>query len=290
MAEFAPLKPTDSDIQLSDPWRFTHPTYQYCVGHWLLHEGGGRIVRDLSRLGNNGTFVNMTETNWIGGKFGPALTFNNPNAHYVNIPSAQGQLAYAALAQNMTVAYWVQRTSNLGTNDLIIAVSHDDDGVDGWAGYVLNSAGTHVHRWLKSGVAEIDSAIPNVLNQWEHVVWTVNAAYVVSLYLNGVLRFTSGNTQAYTAPAATRQIFLGADGVGGSPLYHWDGELDDVRIYRAVVSAWELYVDPWAPFTMRAPWGFVAAAPAGRTTRNTLASPLGQKLGRGLWTHGGSGD
>ena len=30
---------------------------------------------------------------------------------------------------------------------------------------------------------------------------------------------------------------------------------------------------------------FVAA---GRTTRNTLAAPLGRHLGRGLWTHGGS--
>ena len=28
---------------------------------------------------------------------------------------------------------------------------------------------------------------------------------------------------------------------------------------------------------------------AGRTTRNTLAAPLGSHLGRGLWTHGGSG-
>jgi len=30
-------------------------------------------------------------------------------------------------------------------------------------------------------------------------------------------------------------------------------------------------------------------AGAGRTTRNTLAAPLGSHLGRGLWTHGGSG-
>lgn len=30
-------------------------------------------------------------------------------------------------------------------------------------------------------------------------------------------------------------------------------------------------------------------AAAGRTTRNTLVSPLGQYLGRGLWTHGGTG-
>jgi len=34
---------------------------------------------------------------------------------------------------------------------------------------------------------------------------------------------------------------------------------------------------------------FMAAGAGGRTTRNTLASPLGSHLGRGLWTHGGSG-
>lgn len=267
MAEFAPLKPTDSDIALSNPWRFTHPTYQYCVGHWLFHESAGLIARDLSRYGNNGNFVNMTVANWISGQHGPALTFTPGSSHYVRVESTAGNLAVLNPVMNFTVSYWMRRTINTAPNTYSCMMSYGNTNVGnfGWAVDVRNNTGTYAHTFYKQSVPVlIASAIASPLNTWEHIVWTVTN-YVAQLYVNGILRFTSGNATSFEANYATNELWIGVFNEGGGAADHFGGEIDDVRIYCAVIPAWELYIDPWAPFHMRAPLGFVPVA--GATTR-----------------------
>ena len=61
---------------------FGHPLAQGLVGCWLMNEGCGPIVYDLSGNGNHGTCENMTGTatsGWVPGKFGHALAFDGTN-------------------------------------------------------------------------------------------------------------------------------------------------------------------------------------------------------------------
>lgn len=62
-------KPTFGEIYSSQYKQ--HPRYRGIVGHWIMAEGGGTKVRDISGFGNDGTFTNMVPaSDWIHGQFG----------------------------------------------------------------------------------------------------------------------------------------------------------------------------------------------------------------------------
>jgi hypothetical protein len=77
----------------------------------------------------------------------------------------------------------------------------------------------------------------------------------------------------------------------------YDGYVNDLAIWnrpltQAEAHAWyhsSLQAHPQLLRRLRPYRRRSETAVGGRTTRNTLASPLGSHLGRGLWTHGGSG-
>ena len=50
-----------------------HPLALGLVGCWLMNEGGGNIVNDLSGNGNTGVFVG-DGVSWSAGKYGPGIS------------------------------------------------------------------------------------------------------------------------------------------------------------------------------------------------------------------------
>lgn len=57
-----------------------HPRYRGVVGHWMMAEGSGGTVRDISGKGNHGTLTNMNPpTDWVPGQFGKVLDFDADN-------------------------------------------------------------------------------------------------------------------------------------------------------------------------------------------------------------------
>ncbi|MFB0523909.1 MAG: hypothetical protein ACETVZ_00085, partial [Phycisphaerae bacterium] len=63
------LKPIRA-IQLNK----SHPFARGLIGYWIMNEGGGSKVFDLSGNDNTGTFVGNTA--WAAGKFGSCLSFD----------------------------------------------------------------------------------------------------------------------------------------------------------------------------------------------------------------------
>ncbi len=52
----------------------THPLVRHLVGCWLLNEGAGRVVHDISGYNRNGTFSG--EPLWLAGQFGREIQFD----------------------------------------------------------------------------------------------------------------------------------------------------------------------------------------------------------------------
>lgn len=60
--------------RLGTPLNKSHRLSKGLVGCWLMNEGGGKTVYDLSGNGHKGTFVN--QTTWVSGKYGPATYYD----------------------------------------------------------------------------------------------------------------------------------------------------------------------------------------------------------------------
>ncbi len=100
-----PTKPIRG-IQLNK----SHPLARGLVGAWLMNEGTGDKVFDLSGNGNTGALINMDPfTDWIGTKDGYALDFDGGN-DYVD----SGDLSIAE-SKNFTY-YLIMKTTQTGTN------------------------------------------------------------------------------------------------------------------------------------------------------------------------------
>ena len=61
----------------------THPLAKGLVGCWLLNEGTGNKISDLSGHGNSGTIYGSPA--WSAGPTGGCLEFVNGNSQYVNL-------------------------------------------------------------------------------------------------------------------------------------------------------------------------------------------------------------
>ena len=143
-----------------------------------------------------------------------------------------------SIVNNFTVSVWMKRTANFSAADFRMMFSNGADGANGWAIYLKESSGSHLHSFLKGGAFAENSTIVNPLNKWEHVLYTVSGSRA-RLYINGVLAFTFTDSTAIGAP--TPYKFIGADqNASGDPQQYFPGLLDDVRVYNRALSATEV--------------------------------------------------
>jgi hypothetical protein len=89
---------------------FAHPLAKGIVGCWLMNEGGGNKVYDLSGNGNTGTLTNMSlpstsTSGWNPGRFGRCLAFDGSN-DYVDLSGVHRQMT-----SDFSVFIWVKTIS-----------------------------------------------------------------------------------------------------------------------------------------------------------------------------------
>ena len=78
----------------------SHPLARGLVGYWLLNEGTGSKIFDLSGNGNTGTL--QGDTHFVPGKFGSALDFDG-TGDYVDIPVSNS----LNMTGDIFVSYWL---------------------------------------------------------------------------------------------------------------------------------------------------------------------------------------
>jgi len=229
------LKPVlGSQIQLG------HPLAKGLVGCWLMNEGAGNIVQDLSGNGHDGTLI--ADATWAAGKFGPCISVDSADDH---IQIGPGDIFN--LADQLTVSLWCKHPTGVGFITHLIA----HWGIyNAWQIYwytsedvtflVKNAAGTSKYGRYADGLAD---------SNCHHIVGRYDGAHV-SLWVDGVKGTAMEDAQTGNVKAAhsTEYMQIGGDYDTG---ISFGGLINNVMIYNRALSASEiaeLYNNPFGMF------------------------------------------
>lgn len=190
-----------------------------------FHEGAGNVAHDATVAANNGTLVGGAT--WTAGPRGNALSVAATSG--VSVPDDASLDITGALA----IELWIKPATS------------------GQTGYVLakNTAGSAAA--FNYGLGLVNGRLRGVLsgtyypsafvvpvNAWTHVALTWDGTKV-RLYANGVELVAANRTAALSSNA--QALILGARSTAGKSLAQgFDGELDQVNIWRGALSAAEI--------------------------------------------------
>ena len=201
------------------------------VHHWRLDEDttAGATVAVDSVGGNNGTIKGATSAE---GVYGNALYFNG--AATVEIANFS-----TANIKSMTLAFWMNPDAGYvvtGGWKRVISAN------DGWEAILNDNTGLIGNNLYRTGGTYATSTAPPPEGEWTHVAMTADLAPPGTgrqeVYVNGILDNTMDNQAVNDWAGGT--FLLGYRASGGGE--HYEGMLDDVRIYDTVLSEEEVQV------------------------------------------------
>lgn len=212
-----------------------------CVGWWRLDENTGTSIADL--IGNMaaGTCTDA----WTSGKVRSALTFDGSLGAGASIPDpGTGSVLDFANGDSITVCCWALIDDDTKTCMLV----HKNGSSGGNPNWSLDVDGNRLNITWYDTVASWQVYRQNSAGEylaeatWYHlaVTYTFGTGSSARLYKNGVLvsgAWSNGNGDG-TNPNIGDYVLSFGGRIGGTyPLY---GDVDDVRVYRRILSADEL--------------------------------------------------
>lgn len=202
------------------------------VGYWKLDEDSGTTAYDASANNNQGEITNgpVSELGRVGG----ALKFDGSN-DYVRIPhSASLDLTGSAI----TVTAWFRRDAAVNWQRIVGKQFYSGSDTGSWRIMVLDT--NKVNCWInRSG--STSSITPNpvvVLGEWMFAALVYDGT-TFNCYLNSTSASpvnATGNISTSTYP-----VTIGTTSNGTSTQNHWNGLIDDVRIYNRALSSAEVF-------------------------------------------------
>ena len=169
---------------------------------------------------------------------------------YVKVPSFM-------LGDSFTIASWVKADFTSKNGMYTVCSTRSSAGSPSGALFFVNlwntqNRGVYIETGDSSNYAGTYTS-PGVVqnNEWEHLALTVDrAADIFEIYVNGDKLPTSGAT--YETFADDRAMYIGAPGTLN--VWHFDGKIDDFRVYDSVLSANEVQqlVSPATPVPLPA--------------------------------------
>jgi len=229
-----PLLKPPRGIQLNK----THSLARSLVGCWLMNEGAGGKVYDLSGNGNHGTFVG--DTHWVPGQHGSCLSFDG-SGDAVNIGD------YYDGISAITVSAWC-RAANAQSSTTEGIVSKRWSSFYGWSLWRDGFEKYNFAIGASGGQASAQSTTVFADTDWHHIVGVYTGSSV-HIYVDGndedaTPGSTSGPITNRNDPVGIGAFWDGADFTAAP----WTGQIDNVMIFDRALSAEEikaLYADPF---------------------------------------------
>jgi hypothetical protein len=227
------------------------------VGYWRFEEGtadnvaaGAASILDETANNNDGSPVGnpvyrseIPENPLSGTGAANALSLElDGSGDYVSIPHS----ASLDLSDGFTVEFWMKGNPSQPDNlYLVVDKSHGWVDATGWL-FQGNSSTGQLGFGLGDGggfpaVSSSGSLLDDV---WHHVAGSYDSTDTgqeLKFYIDGELE-ASGPAGGYATN--TRPINIGASWGGGTPLRHFDGLVDEVRISDAVLVPGEFLLIP----------------------------------------------
>ncbi len=235
------------------------------VGAWVLLEGSGNTVVDLSGNGNNGTFVGSPI--WVPGNTGPAINFAVASGGNIDCGGSNllggGQTKYTWV--------WSMRPTNIVDNDGIMSKWMSVGGQRIWLIRYFG-AGGDIDFFLSE-----DGATPTALHAGAGYIssgfhqyaisWDADRAVDTEFYKDGVLFSTANGTDAFMHTNANISMKIGRGTTDAD--FELDGDIEYVYLYSRTLTVPEtqqLSINPFIMFKDDLPIEFmfnygVAAVP-----------------------------
>jgi hypothetical protein len=190
------------------------------VGHWNFDEGSGTTAFDMSGNGNNGTIYGA---DWVTGLSGTALEFDGVG-DYVDC----GNNPAFDITSQITIAAWL-RTNDAGNGEHNPYVTKGDHSYalkhfsNNSIEFFIYDAGWRVVR------VPVDASFNGV---WHHLAGTYDG-FFLKLYVDGTLEAAG----VHGGPIGGSSFHLNIARNSEMTDRHYDGLIDDVRIYNTALSA-----------------------------------------------------
>ncbi|HYO09862.1 MAG TPA: LamG-like jellyroll fold domain-containing protein, partial [Tepidisphaeraceae bacterium] len=238
------------------------------VSHFYKFDAGsGTAVADSANA-NNGALAGAAPPAWVAGRTGGALSFAGNGAYN---QAAQGTVALEndlspILGSTSTLVAWIRTTQSGNAvhwqSPAITGVERGASGNDINWGVLDRTGRIGLFVGTSGGVY---STRPVNDGQWHNVAMTRDAVTGrVQIFIDGILNAThvleAGNkTTPFSQIGALR--VAAADGVTVTGANHFNGQLDDLRIYNTVLGAAEISAVALVPATPVITSATVAAGP-----------------------------
>ncbi|MHC4088052.1 MAG: LamG-like jellyroll fold domain-containing protein, partial [Planctomycetota bacterium] len=207
------------------------------VAHWKFDDGSGGTATDSAGT-NNGT-LNGNPT-WTAGRVDGALSFDGIG-DYVSLATIA-----SLTGDTLTAQAWI-RLSDLGSKP-ILTQHLTNMTKDGYYFYITGGRPTF---YLIDGFTSAQAISPETINadQWYHVAGT-NDGSNLKLYVDGRLK---SNVSSAGFTGVSTNAYIGRD---ISSAVHYNGLIDDVRIYNRAVSESEFQdiADPVGRWDLKDSW------------------------------------
>jgi len=285
-AQYHGVKPMLGElIELHDP---------HLVGCWLMNEGGGDTIYDLSGNGNDGTLTG--DTHWVPGKYGSCLDFDGDGDYVQITDDATLSFGDGTNDSPFSIVAWVNMDD--ATEFYIMSKGPVDDiSGDEWL-FSVNDDDKLYFRVTDNSPGNreeviSDNTVTSDEGTWVQYVATYDgrggedAQNGLFIYRNGqFIAQTQTDQGSYTAMHDTSSpVFIGAlwpeepHPYGGES----NGAIDNVMIYNRALGADEIqqpYSDPFCMFRVVRPELYVTSGgePSGGGRVIFIMSTLGWPL------------
>ena len=227
-----------------------HPLARDLVGCWVMNEGTGDLVCDLSGHGNHGCLSNMDPpTDWVAGPFGSALDFDGVNDHVEVADNPSLQITGDVSIEVLVSFDSLEAFDTLFSKDLVSSNRSFDfrRTTSGRIEFYAFKATDYSHWRTDVNVIGADT--------WHHLVVAYdNGADDAAFYVDGQLVGSSPVTlKAGAVAPGTSPLWLGGRPNGANYL---GGMVGYARVWDRVLSCEEvlgLYRDPVGMFGYPAP-------------------------------------
>ncbi len=230
----------------STGWEALHkkpvdPPATNLISHWTLDETTGTgTAADSGSLANDGTLTSMDpNTDWGTGKLNNALEFDGTDDRVVAPANASYNFN---ITDSFSQFLWFKKTTDCGSPDNEVMTSRFGAGhLDRtwWLGCEDVSDTLHIGFFLSTDNSRLYSDYAVDDGQWHHGGWVYDGtAGQLRLYLDGELHDTDDFVLPEDIVSTNPFCIGGYDATCSDIQYHFDGLIDDVRVYdRALTSA-----------------------------------------------------
>ncbi|MDH4240880.1 MAG: LamG domain-containing protein, partial [Phycisphaerae bacterium] len=215
---------------------------------YKFDETAGNTAKDSSNFGNDG--VLMGDPQWTAlGQLGGALDFDGAGDY---VEDADGENYLNGLSA-LTVSAWIKSRSASTDRGFLIGMQPDDGDTSITMRYDSAGAtggGTNVLKMAVSTTGDagdgqqLESSNNSQTTDWCHVCMTWAEDTQIKFYINGVLDTPTAFQALPVTTGTTSQNTTFIVGRGGKDntvaTEGWDGLIDDVRIYKRVLTQGEI--------------------------------------------------